>query len=441
MTEKKIGICVPLYGGISAVWVQSFVQKLSEWSAQDLRIEVCMSQTNPVDRARCELVSMALNKGCDYIFFLDSDVLIPPNTIHELLDTLKNTKSKVATGVYFIKGEPHYPVLRYYSDDDKKYSFHTTPLTPHQEFKVDGCGAGCLLIDTTIFKDLEEPYFNFSWKEWRGIKNQGSEDLYFCKKVRDSGHEIWVNTNVLCGHIGGVCGLIDYTMFQPAIQRLAEDKKEIIHDIMEYTNNKDYFDVLSKLKKGAGMMQEAWIKKNPKTPEEIKEFYENAEEYIYDLAGWHVGHRREYDDNIVQDMLRLKAKSILDYGCGIGQNLMMIKKYAKIDDLVGADLNCPALKFAKYRNNKHNYGIKFWELGGKGLMNPNKKFDVILCVDVLEHLSDNDFKKAIKLLKSCKHKDTKCYIRVAWGKTKSHPMHTDREQWKMDMVRELVECK
>jgi len=103
---------------------------------------------------------------------------------------------------------------------------------------------------------------------------------------------------------------------------------------------------------------------------------------------------RHLERIIVQLMKPLKIKTVLDAGCGIGVNVKNIKNNFKNLKITGTDLSPQILNLAKHyvgKNSRINY--KTLDLGKKHL---NKKFDLVLCSQVLEHVKDD--KKAMKNL-------------------------------------------
>lgn len=432
--RPKIGICLPCYGQIPEVFFRNFILSLYEWNVQDLKIDIIMNSDIPIDKSRCALVESAKNKKCDYVFFIDTDVLIPENALKNLIEMGKD----IATGIYFTKALPHRPVLRKYEDDT---FFHwEDQILPHQKFKVGGAGMGCCLIKMSVFEKIQFPWFKFNWAEWRGIVGQGAEDLDFCKKALDAGFEIWANSDVLCGHYGAVADYKNYSLFAPAVQRLRDDKEELVGDIMKWYNIKDKYEVIATLKKGVSLMKEEWGAAgiSPEDSTKVKEFYKTCKNYPYDLANWHIESRRDFDDRLVQEMMKINPRSVLDWGCGIAQNAIMIKKYAKVSRVVAADLDSKTLDFAKFREAEHKYGIEFLETDKEYPNMAPEKFDVILCFDVLEHLPDDEFRATIERLKEMKADNCKVFLSITWGSSNSHPMHMEGADWKMKLVNELV---
>ena len=106
----KLGICVPLYTIVPASFFVNFINRLAEIhrNGRDYDVMVYTQIGTVIDRARNDLVKLALNDGCDYIMFVDADMILPVNAIDNLIDM----DTDIASGLYFQKGKPYLPVAR-----------------------------------------------------------------------------------------------------------------------------------------------------------------------------------------------------------------------------------------------------------------------------------------------------------------------------------------
>jgi hypothetical protein len=156
----------------------------------------------PYDHARNTGCEAALARGFEWLFFLDDDVLIPPDGIHTLL----STKLPIVSGLYFRRHEPVLPVaLMNVVGQDGKVSGRSwvSGYTPGQPFRADFVGAGCLLIHRSVLEKLKEPWFEWTSDRKDIPENMRmSEDFNFCEKARAAGYNIIVDTRVSCGHAG-----------------------------------------------------------------------------------------------------------------------------------------------------------------------------------------------------------------------------------------------
>lgn len=149
-----------------------------------------------IHQAREDFVIYALENNFDYILFLDSDLTFPDDVIEQLI----KYQCDIISGLYFMRMPPHYPTAYIWKEEKGQFGFAPLNMFDYELMEIDGCGCGCMLINTRIFEKLEPPYFTPI------PSNSGktilSEDLSFCKKAIDAGIKLVLNTNVKCGHAG-----------------------------------------------------------------------------------------------------------------------------------------------------------------------------------------------------------------------------------------------
>ena len=144
--------------------------------------------------ARNEIGKMVQADHFDYVLMVDSDTLIPPDTLDAMLDPpadvvlgvcpRKNTKDGKTAIVKL--GSPSYHDNYYYSD------------IPKERTRVKGGGFACALIKASIFTQLDYPWFQYVTNEdWSTL----SEDYYFCQQCNMFGIDIYVEPRVRCGHL------------------------------------------------------------------------------------------------------------------------------------------------------------------------------------------------------------------------------------------------
>lgn len=160
------------------------------------KIGVFAPQSYAIDASRNLIVEHALEIGYDYILWVDSDMILPKNTLLRLLSHNKD----IVSGVYsykVINGEN--AVVKRYSKTDED-TYEDVSLKEIRETKelmlVDGIGFGCVLTKVNIFNKIEQPWFKYE-------KDLG-EDIFFCRKAQETGIEIFVDPTVKAGHVGQV---------------------------------------------------------------------------------------------------------------------------------------------------------------------------------------------------------------------------------------------
>ena len=200
----KVALCIPIHSTnpVHSNFLVNFINRLGEIDPKKFEVSIIFSIKYPIDKAREELVESALKGNADYIWFIDSDMVVPKATLETLLDL----NTDVASGLYFAKGIPYLPVIRRL--DDRGHFEFVMNLEPEMGkiIEVDGVGLGCCLIKAEVFKKLEKPWFLYKWDG----DNVQAEDLYFCKKARKAGFKILVNTKLIVGHQGGLISEREY---------------------------------------------------------------------------------------------------------------------------------------------------------------------------------------------------------------------------------------
>lgn len=155
-----------------------------------------------ITSARNRIVQTALENNCKFLWFLDDDVVVPRQAVQALGYILSNGIDDgvmVSTGIYCTKTHVPEPVIYKDGNPGAYWDWRVNDI-----FEIDGCGAGCMMINTEVFKSLEPPYFRTS-EEYKDINGEPilhalSEDLYFCKSVREAGFKIKAHGAVLCPH-------------------------------------------------------------------------------------------------------------------------------------------------------------------------------------------------------------------------------------------------
>lgn len=139
-------------------------------------------------------------KGYDYLFSVDSDITFPPDTLKKLLSHDKD----IITGVYRQRVDN---VLELYDINQHRLSENSRSTLGTQVFEIGGCGFGCVLVKSEVFRTIGYPQFEYH--SALDHAHTFSEDNDFCKKARDRGYKLWVDPTVLCGHIGSTTLFVD----------------------------------------------------------------------------------------------------------------------------------------------------------------------------------------------------------------------------------------
>ena len=154
-------------------------------------------------------------------------------------------------------------------------------------------------------------------------------------------------------------------------------------------------------------------------------FYENivGDKHLADLAAWHIS-SKEYISNTIDLQLRFANKNVLDFGGGIGTHALANAMSKKVEHVFFVDINKTNRDFVRFRANK--LGLKNKLSFHKSINEIGlKKFDTIVCLDVLEHLAD----PALQLENFYQLMDTNSFALLNWyfykGDNNEYPFHID----------------
>jgi len=192
--NKRILIAVPTNRNIEA---QTFKSIYDLIIPQGVTVDFQYFWGYQVDQVRNLIAHWTINNGYDYLFAVDSDISFPPDTLQRLLSHDKD----VVSGIYIqrIPGQHTIEIMR-------KNQFGGVSHIDWSEISgqglvlIDGCGFGCALIKSQVFKAI--PYPHFLYHSAIDHSNTLSEDVHFCNLARDHGFKLWADTDVICDHIG-----------------------------------------------------------------------------------------------------------------------------------------------------------------------------------------------------------------------------------------------
>lgn len=146
----------------------------------------------------------------EWLWFIDSDIEIFNDTLYTLIDSADPTSIPVISGIYPMagkNGESH-PSLWYWGEGETENRMSMTPcLTipepgPNGLVKVDGVGAGCLLLHRSLLETMRtvyppaKPWFDMG--VFDGIPC--GEDFTFCHRVKQMGFDIYAHPSALVNH-------------------------------------------------------------------------------------------------------------------------------------------------------------------------------------------------------------------------------------------------
>ena len=201
MKMMKMMIAVPTMKTVDVEFFSSFMG-MAMVGETTLAIE----SNSLVYQARNKLVMKALDKGADYILWLDSDMVFDSEILPDLLKDVVD-EHEFVSGIFFKRSYPTCPTILkelHWSQDDLKGVDHGCEFyedyPKNQLFEIAGSGLACTLVRTKLITDVIDEYKMSPFTPMAGL----GEDYSFCWRVAQMGRKMWCDSRVKIGHVGKV---------------------------------------------------------------------------------------------------------------------------------------------------------------------------------------------------------------------------------------------
>lgn len=195
----KIMIAVPCMDTVPVDFVKSLMQMTKPEGTS-----VCFKQNSLIYDSRNILSLSAMENDFDYVLWMDSDMVIPIDTLQLLLFDLENLGEHMISGLYVKRGPGNHPVIHasiappihengHLVKQIREYTDYPTAAV----FPIEGCGFGCCLTSVPLIREVWDRFGPaFAPLPWCG------EDIAFCYRVQQLGKPIYCDSRIRCGHIG-----------------------------------------------------------------------------------------------------------------------------------------------------------------------------------------------------------------------------------------------
>lgn len=147
-------------------------------------------------RNRNMMIRQALDMDATHIFFVDDDVICPPDTLMKLLAHDKD----IVTGLYLMRNYPHKPIIFDKANPDGTCLWHYLKPGESGLVEIVAAGLGACLIKTDVFRKMEEPWIRLGELE----KDHWCDDIGFFRRVREADIKMYCDLDVPVGHIGSM---------------------------------------------------------------------------------------------------------------------------------------------------------------------------------------------------------------------------------------------
>lgn len=189
----KIAICFPSGPMVHVDFMIS--TSIMMQHTPDAEFILINNKSPNISISRNACVAMAQEAKADYLFFLDSDMDVPPDTITRLLSHHKDI-----VGANYPKRSESFGAAGSEGIDKSQ------DLVDHGLLPAIFIPTGCLLIKMSVFDHLPKPYFFFGLREYEDKDERAvfGEDFVFSIKAINAGYKLWFDMDITqkVKHIG-----------------------------------------------------------------------------------------------------------------------------------------------------------------------------------------------------------------------------------------------
>jgi len=189
----KVALCIPARDTVHTVFARSLANITSYLTKHKIDYSLHFVLGTVIANSRTQLVNEALEENADYILWLDSDMHIPSTILKKLLTHNKD----IVACTYSTRYKPY--------DTVAFLDFNNPPARLDAKnglHEVLAVGMGCMLVKTSVYKNLPKPWFNHAYNE--ELDDFSGEDIWFCKLAKEHGYKTYIDcdTSQLVAHIG-----------------------------------------------------------------------------------------------------------------------------------------------------------------------------------------------------------------------------------------------
>lgn len=406
MAQKpRITIGIPCYGQVSPEYLEDFARFMYHCGRRmpEYDFFLAIKKKSEQFRARNAIVEAAIQVNSDWLLMLDDDMIINhmvtsgPSEVYSFLNRMIGHNKDICGALYYQR-EGHCAPVIMAKANERGYRLLRDEEIERRLQKVDVAGGGCLLIKMRVFDRIKQPYFQPEY--------EFGTDIQLCRKAAECGMEVWADTSIELGHLRQERVIVssqNRRQFMSDMlpgevrQELLADEifDRLIRDGIEYTG---YSDIDAMIRDAEAFHHE-W-KRRPEGQSDADWYRLFPNQRIARQIAFNstVAHKRGMTEFILGSVNRGVVLDVLDFGCGIGiPAFTLAERGHRVTacDILGTG----TFDFLQWRATKHKLSMFFHELPTGGLPHfGGTKFDLIIAMDVLEHI--RDWKPVLRVLAS-----------------------------------------
>lgn len=216
---KTVAIALP-GREFSGNFLKNWSQTLLKLTQMGYKILMLNEYSSFVTFSRMKTLGLDVLRGATQVPFdgkldydvwltIDSDIFFLPEQVIELIE--ETDKHPVVSGLYRMTDLKHYAAVKEWDTEyfKKNGSFKfigvDDPILKNEYINVVYNGMGFFACRKGVIENLKYPYFSYpliemETEDGKLLRDMCSEDVAFCKNLKDAGYKVTVKTSLRVGH-------------------------------------------------------------------------------------------------------------------------------------------------------------------------------------------------------------------------------------------------
>lgn len=182
------------------------VQSLTEFQADVYnrgdKLSIVYANGFNAVQARTRLIEYAASDDADWVLWLDSDHVYKADDLYALIKKCGDKGLRMLSATYFLKGAGR--ISCHTRFDPAKGHFKPEELTG-DVMDCDVIGFGFLVMRGDFVKEMFAQFGKDLFK--MDNTDNTTEDVYFCRKVKEVGYPVCFDSSVIVGHLTTVVNI------------------------------------------------------------------------------------------------------------------------------------------------------------------------------------------------------------------------------------------
>jgi hypothetical protein len=185
--NTSVSILVPTKDTVYSHFSYSLSNMIKLTTQMGIETHLFFDASTILINQRESLIKQAIEVGSEWVLWLDSDMMFPPSVLMRLL-----AHNEDLVGCNYMKRSYPFKTVAFTDTSDWE---NWIPIQYSNELvEAEAVGMGCVLMRTKLFKELQKPYFEYTYQP--KTEDWGGEDFTLFKKFNKLGHKLKIDMNL-----------------------------------------------------------------------------------------------------------------------------------------------------------------------------------------------------------------------------------------------------